>query len=44
MQHKGRLVAGGHLTPIPTKSVYSGVISIHALQLAVFLAELNNLQ
>jgi Reverse transcriptase (RNA-dependent DNA polymerase) len=42
--HKGCLEAGGHLTPIPTDSVYSGVILLRALQLAVFLAELNNLQ
>jgi hypothetical protein len=29
-RHKGRLVAGGHLTPIPTDSVYLGVISLRA--------------
>jgi Reverse transcriptase (RNA-dependent DNA polymerase) len=43
-RHKGRLVAGGHLTPIPTDSVYSGVISLRALRLVIFLAELNNMQ
>jgi Reverse transcriptase (RNA-dependent DNA polymerase) len=43
-RHKGRLVAGGHLTPIPTDSVYSGVISLRALRLVAFLAELNKLQ
>jgi Reverse transcriptase (RNA-dependent DNA polymerase) len=43
-RHKGRLVAGGHLTPVPTDSVYSGVISLCALRLVIFLAELNKLQ
>jgi hypothetical protein len=38
------LVAGGHLTPIPNDSVYSGVISLRSLRLLIFLAELNGLQ
>ncbi len=41
--HKSRLVADGHLTKIPLESVYSGVVSLHGLQLLVFLAKLNNL-
>ena len=43
-RHKARLVAGGHLTPIPLDSVYSGVVSLRGLRLVVFLAELNGLQ
>jgi hypothetical protein len=30
-QHRGWLVAGGHLTPVPDTSVCSGVISLRAL-------------
>ena len=29
--HKARLVAGGHLTPEPVESVYSGLVSIRSL-------------
>jgi hypothetical protein len=42
--HKARLVAGGHLTPVPLDSVYSGVVSLRILRLVVFLSELNGLQ
>ena len=42
--HKTRIVAGGHLTDIPTESVYSGVVSLWGIRLLVFLAELNGLQ
>ena len=41
---KARLVADGHLTIEPTETVYSGVVSLSSLRLAMFLAELNNLQ
>ena len=41
---KARLVAGGHLTKEPNETVYSGVVSLRNLRLAMFLAELNNLQ
>ena len=41
---KARLVADGHLTKEPNESVYSGVVSLRNLRLAMFLAELNNLQ
>ena len=41
--HKARLVAGGHLTPDPIESIYSGVVSIICLRLDIFLAKLNNL-
>ena len=43
-RHKARLVADGHLTPVPTESVYSGVVSLRGLRMVVFLAELNNLK
>ena len=42
--HKTRIVASGHLTDIPTESVYSGVVSLRGIRLLVFLAELNGLQ
>ena len=34
----------GHLTEEPTETVYPGVVSLRNLRLAMFLAELNNLQ
>ena len=43
-RHKSRIVAGGHLTPTPVESVYSGVVSIRSIRLVTFLAELNGLQ
>ena len=42
--HKARLVAGGHLTPIPLDSVYSGVVSLRGIRLVIFIAELNGLE
>jgi Reverse transcriptase (RNA-dependent DNA polymerase) len=41
---KARLVAGGHLTDTPVKSVYSSVVSLRGVRLVAFLAELNGLQ
>ena len=41
---KARPVAVGHLTKEPMETVYSGVVSIRNLRLAMFLAELNNLE
>jgi hypothetical protein len=43
-RHKARMVAGGHLTPVPLESVYSGVVSLQSLRIVVFLAELNSLK
>ena len=40
---RARLVADGHLTDIPTESVYSGVVSIRGFRIVIFLAELNKL-
>ena len=37
-------MADGHHTKQPTETVYSGVGSLQNLRLAIFLAELNNLQ
>ena len=42
-RRKARLVAGGHLTPEPLESVYSGVVSLRGIRLIIFLAELNGL-
>jgi hypothetical protein len=42
-RHKARLVAGGHLTPIPLESIYSGVVSLKGLRIVTFLSELNQL-
>ena len=41
---EARLVADGHLTKEPTETVYSGVVSLRNPRLAIFLAELINLQ
>ena len=41
---KARLVVDGHLTKEPNETVYSGVVSLRNLRLAILLAELNNLQ
>ena len=44
LRHKARLVAGGHLTDPPKDSVYSGVVSLKSLRLALLIGELNGLQ
>ena len=33
---KARLVVGGHLTGIPSESVYPGVVSLRGLRLVIF--------
>jgi hypothetical protein len=43
-RYKARLVAGGHLTDTPVDSVYSSVVSLRGIRLAVFLAKLNSLE
>jgi len=43
-RHKARLVANGSMTDPPIDSVYSGVVSLRALRMVVFLAELNGLE
>ena len=42
--HKAYLVAGGHLSPDPIDSIYSGVVSTRSLRLSIFLAKLNNVE
>jgi hypothetical protein len=44
LRRKARLVAGGHLTAPPDEDIYSGVVSIDSVRLALFLAGLNDLQ
>ena len=43
-RHKARLVADGNLTEVPLSSVYSGVVSLRGVRLALFLSELNSLE
>ena len=43
-RHKVRLVADGSLTLDPVENIYSGVVSLRHLSLAIFLGELNNLE
>ena len=43
-RHKARFVAGGHLTEPTNEQVYSGVVSLKAFRLVLFLAELNELE
>ena len=43
-RHKARLVADGHLTDVPLESVYSSVVTLRAVRLVTFLAELNDLE
>ena len=38
------MVAGGHLTPDPIESIYSGIVSIRYFRLVIVLAKLNNLE
>ena len=41
---KARLVVDGHLTKEPTETAYSRDVSLRNFRLAMFIAELNNLQ
>ena len=40
-RHKSRAVTDGHLTATPSKSVYSGVVSLQGLQMCIFIGELD---
>ena len=40
-RHRARFVADGHLTDIPSDSVYSGVVSLRGFRMLLFLDELN---
>jgi hypothetical protein len=44
LRRKARLVAGGHRTDPPPEDVYSGVVMIDSVRLALFLGVLNNLK
>ena len=41
---KTRLVADGHLTKEPVKSIYSGVVSLRSFRMVGFLSQLNDLE
>ena len=43
-RHKARLVAGGHLTDTPIDSVHSSVVSLRAIRILTFIAELNDME
>jgi hypothetical protein len=43
LKRKARLVAGGHTTAPPKDSVYSGVVSLRSIRLALLAGELNSL-
>eukprot|EP00957_Ditylum_brightwellii_P146259 11136459-Ditylum_brightwellii.AAC.1 len=43
-RHKARLVAGGHMTVPNTNTNYSSVISLRAIRMMIFLAELNSME
>ena len=43
-RHKAQLVVGGHMTKIPNKSIYSGVVSLKGIRVVIFLGKLNNLK
>ncbi|MDJ0828176.1 MAG: reverse transcriptase domain-containing protein, partial [Rhodobacter sp.] len=43
-RRKGRMVAGGHVTPYPEDSVYSSVAAQRSLRIALLIGELNNLE
>ena len=42
-RRKARLVAGGHTTNPDTSEIYSGVVSIEHVRMALFLADLNDM-
>ena len=44
LRHKARLVAGGHMTKPSKDSVYSGVVSLRSMRMALLVGELNGLQ
>ena len=44
LRHKARLVTGGHMTEPPKDSVYSGVVSLRSMHLALLIGETNGLK
>ena len=43
-RHRARFVADGHLTDIPSDSVYSGVVSLCGFRMLLFLAEFHRIE
>ena len=43
-RHKAQVVADGHLTTTPTKSVYSRVLLLPGLQTCLFIGELDGME
>ena len=41
---KARLVAGGHMTGPNTNTYYSSAVSLRAMRMMIFLAELNGME
>ena len=44
LRRKARLVAGGNVTAPPTEDIYSGVVSIENVRIALLLADANKLE
>ena len=44
LRYKARLVAGGHLTDVPSQGSYSSVVSLRSIRIALVIAELNGLE
>ena len=44
LRHKAFLVSGGHMTETPKDSVYSGVLSLRSMRLALLIGEKNGLR
>ena len=42
-RHRARIVAGGHVAPIPDESPLSSVVSLKSARLLLFLSQLNKL-
>ena len=42
-RHRARVVVDGHLTDIPLKSLYAGVVLLRGLRTCIFLVELNEI-
>jgi len=44
LRRKARMVSGGHLTVAPLESIYSGVVSLRSICIALTVTELNDLE
>ena len=42
-RHKSCVVADGHLAAVPSKSVYSGVVSLQGLRTCVFIGDIDGM-